>query len=509
MRLYTAAQMRAADAATEAAGIPLVLLMEVAGRAVAEAALAEYPQLRRVLVVCGRGNNGGDGYVAARHLLLAGRQVRLLELSSSPTSADAQQARRGYLAAGGKPAPLGAEALAAELARCELVIDALFGSGLSRPLEGTLAELVDAINRAGKPVVSIDVPSGVASDSPELLGPHLQASLTLQLSGAKLASAFFPARRAFGRTRVVSLGTPEAILEQLSSARLLDDAQVAAWLPQRPDDAHKYRVGTVLVIAGSRRYLGAAELCCRAAYRAGAGLVTLAATERLAGSWPEIIFEPLDWQRAPLSALAAIDGRRAQVRVIGPGLDERARPYLAELIAQSPAPTVLDAGALVPEIREASVQHGHCVITPHAGEAARLLSAEVPQVVANPLAAAKQLAERYAAVAILKGASTVIAVPEGEVWVSARGHPGMASGGTGDALAGVVAALIAQTGELLPACAAAVYLHGLAGERAAARHHYGLTAGDLIEELGAAWRQLKVGDDARDEHFGRIADFKR
>jgi NAD(P)H-hydrate epimerase len=495
MKLFTAAQMREADARTEQAGVALTLLMEVAGRAVAEATAKHYPQAKQVLVLCGKGNNGGDGYVAARHLMLMGKEVCVLELATEATelsSDDARQARHGYLAAAGRCQALTLEALGHWLQRSEVVIDALLGSGLTRPLEGQLADIVTTLNHAKRPVICVDVPTGVASDMPKLVGPFVQASYTVQLSGAKLSSAFEPTRSAFGVGQVVSLGTPQGILESLSNVILLDDAQVAAWLPKRLTDAHKYTAGTVLVIAGSKRYLGAAELCCRAAYRAGAGLVTLAAEGRLSGSWPEIIFTALNWQDEPLAVLNAIGDKAAQARVIGPGLDDAAKPHLAALISQSSRPTVLDAGALVPDdaLRAAICQHGNCVLTPHSGEAARLLDESASWVTANPVTAAQRLAEAYRATVVLKGAGTVITAPDQTTWVSARGHAGMATGGTGDVLAGMIAALLLQLENPLHASAAAVYLHGAAGERAAARHHYGLIASDVIDEIGAVWQLL-------------------
>lgn len=494
MNLFTAEQMREADARTEAAGIALTLLMEVAGRAVAEAVTAHYPLAEKILVLCGKGNNGGDGYVAARHLMLMGKDVRVLELATTAdlSSDDAKQARNGYLAANGQHKRLTPAHLQQSLPQAEVIIDALLGSGLSRPLEGELADIVTILNQAQKPVICVDVPTGISSDTPEIKGPFVKASRTVQLSGTKLSSAFEPTRSAFGASEVVSLGTPLEILESLSSVKQLNDRQVAAWLPQRPPEAHKYTAGTVLVIAGSKRYLGAAELCCRAAYRTGAGLVTLAAEGRLSESWPEIIFETLDWHSDPLSVLAAIGDKQAQARVIGPGLDDNAKPHLAQLIAQSSHPTVLDAGALMPDeaVREAVYHHGQCVLTPHSGEAARLLGQSANWITANPVTAAQQLAEAYRATVVLKGAGTVIAAPNQTTWVSARGHPGLATGGTGDVLAGMIAALLLQINNPLHASATAAYLHGAAGEKAAQHYHYGLIASDLIGALGAVWRSL-------------------
>lgn len=492
MRLFTAAQMRAADAAAAAAGMPTLLLMEAAGRAVAEATRERFPQAQRALVLCGRGNNGGDGYVAARFLAAANVSVEVLELASEPSGADAATARLALTAHGIEPLELAEEAVAAALVHADVVIDALFGSGLDRPLRGALEGVVARIAASDLPVVAVDVPSGVSADAPTPPGAHVVADLTVQLAGAKLASAFYPARAAFGTTLVADIGIPGTVLEQASPVRLLDDAAAAAWLPTRRPDAHKYTAGTVLVVAGSERYLGAAELACRAAYRVGAGLVTLAAARRAPAGWPEVVFEPLDWAQAdPLGGLNALDPKRAQVAVIGPGLDPRALGHVPALLHRLDGPAVLDAGALEPDAGVARAVHGHgrCVLTPHIGEAARLLGRPSPEVLADPLGSAADLAERFGAVVVLKGAGSVVAAPDGRLAVSTRGHPGMAVGGTGDVLAGALGGLLA-TGELFERTCAAVYLHGRAGELAADERGAGLVADDVVDALTDAVREL-------------------
>lgn len=266
--------------------------------------------------------------------------------------------------------------------------------------------------------------------------------------------------------------------------------QVSQFAPRRALDAHKYSAGTVVVVAGSARYLGAAELACRGAYRAGAGLVTLVAEARLASSWAEIIFEQVAGKL--LEQLASLDANRAQVRVIGPGLDGVGPAALAALILQTEVPTVLDAGALIRgDVWQHAVrEHGRCVLTPHAGEAARLLDCSSESVIQTPRAAALSLAERYNAIVVLKGATTYIAAPDGRVLLSRRGHPGMATGGAGDVLAGVIGAWLARADDVHSRTAAAVYLHGYAGELAAARYGNGLIATDIAEHVAVAWCKL-------------------
>lgn len=502
-KLYSAAQMREADEAAAASGVSSQLLMEAAGRAVADAARRHFPDSPRTLILCGKGNNGGDGYVAARYLLMAGRAVEVLELGE-PGRADAKAARDALLAftQGGRGAPkvLDLTTLHEALAQADLVIDALFGSGLGRPLADAAAQAVEAVNERGLPVLAVDLPSGIAADSPKPIGPHLRAQLTVQLAGAKLASAFYPAREAFGRQETVPIGIPPAILDREYVARLLDPASARAALPRRAKDAHKYRAGTVLVVAGSAHYLGAAELACRGAHRSGAGLVSLAAQGRHPSGWPETILEPLDWSDAVAAAerLERIEAKRAQAIVAGPGLDERALGQLPRLLAaRKAAPWVLDAGALAAgeELRQAVANHGGCVLTPHAGEAARLLGTEAREVTSDPLRSAGAIARQWQAICVLKGATTVVASPSGNFSVYPGGNPGMASGGTGDVLAGILGALLAAGSQLdhdpLHSTEAAVVLHGVAGQLAFQAAGTGLVASDVAGRVPAALAMMR------------------
>jgi len=556
MKLFTAEQMRLADDRAEAAGIAIGELMEAAGQAVAERLEQLFPAATKVLVLCGKGNNGGDGYVAARYLgdhLV----VQVLELSSEPSTPAAAEARAALIASGSSPRPLSLETLrawlegsshdeaegrhiaqGAEVAATtanRVIVDALLGSGLDRPLRSELAELVELLNASGIPLLAVDVPTGINADSPVPPGPHLLAYATVQLAGAKLASCFYPARTAYaqsrsrpeGRNAVADIGIPSAVLDELSDVTILDDDRCRAYLPYRPPNAHKYLAGTVTVVAGSTRYLGAAELCCRGAWRGGAGLVTLLGIERFAGAWPETIFlqrpeaavsaNPLHSGSESVSSEPAwppegLQPRHADATVVGPGLDTASLWLLDTLFAWAPGALVVDATALDPLAlwpTLAAAPDGlaaRVVLTPHAGEAARLLadarrpathgaegaaegSVSAAEVNADPLGSARELAAGSGAIVVLKGATTVIAEPGGEVAVSCRGHPGMAAGGTGDVLAGLIGALSATAGsqqELFERSCLAVYLHGTAGELAAKRQGNALVADDLVAEIGPA-----------------------
>lgn len=499
MIMLTAEGLRAADAAAARAGVPTLLLMEAAGRALAAAVRRHWPEARRPLLLCGPGNNGGDGYAAARWLRLAGLEPAVLELPGARR--DDAHAARTALAAFLAPEPLAPDRLEAALARADLVVDALFGSGLRRPLAGGAAEAVARVNAAGLPVLSADLPSGVGADSPVPPGPFVRATRTLQFAAPKLSSAFYPARAAYGQAEVVGVGHPPGALGA-GRARLLTSAAARAALPRRAPDTHKYRAGTVLVVAGSPRYPGAAELACRGAYRAGAGLVTLAGGPGVGGAPPEVVRQPLAWAAPePLAQLAAVGDNRAGALVVGPGLDDRAEPHLAALISARAAPCVLDAGALVPRpaLAAAVRTHGRCVLTPHHGEAARLLGTTAGAVRGDPLGAAERLAREWGATVVLKGPTTVVAPAAGAPLVSTRGAPGLATAGSGDVLAGVIAAFLAapaSPGSLAGRVAAAVYLHGLAGELAWREVGDGMTALDVVERLPAARRALMRGGGA-------------
>lgn len=501
MRLFTAGQMRAVDAAAVASGTASDVLMARAGRAVADAVTHHFAEAQRIAVLCGPGNNGGDGYVAARELHDAGRAPRVLELRPEPKDEAARSARARWTEVGRCEA-LSEAAARSALAEADLVVDALLGSGLGRPLDGTLAAVVAALGASPVPVVSVDVPTGVNADAADLPGPHVRAAMTVQLGGAKRASAFAPARDTFGTTVVDDLGLPRERLEDPSLPRLVGpDEALAAW-PARPGHVHKYRAGTVLVVAGSARYRGAAELSCRAAHRAGAGLVTLASDGVAPDAWPETVFEPISWRDAgsgsdradPVRRLADLPRPRRGAWLIGPGLEHLAASTIGRLLGVADGPVVLDAGALQPDARTAVRHHGASWLTPHHGEAARLLGWDAATVSRDPIEAATALAADWSTGVVLKGPGTVVAAPGEAPAVVSRGGPELASGGTGDALAGILAAVLAGPAgkaSSFAAVAGATWLHGRAGEMAAARHDVGLRASDLIACLGPALREAR------------------
>lgn len=473
MRLFTPEAMRAADARAVELGYPSLLLMEAAGRAVAQVAKTAWPAARNFVVVAGKGNNGGDGLVAARWLHLWGRAVRVF--APEEHRGDAALARAALLA------HLEIEPLETlELSGADVVVDALFGTGLTRPLEGRWAEVVERIQAASKPVVAVDIPSGLP------YSPHITAEVTVALAGLKPTHVFYPARSACGRIQLAPIGLPPELLEPRDLPELLTPKAMRALLPQRPGNAHKGSVGRVLVVGGASEYTGAPSLAALGAYRAGAGLVTVAYPSDARVDPPlEAVRLPVSrWQDARL-----FDAKAEALAVgMGGGLSGAAAARAAVKLKK---PTVLDADALYPEVAKAyAAATVPTVLTPHPGEAARLLETSTEAVVQDPLRAASELARRYRATVVLKGGPTVIAEP-GRTAVNSTGNPTMATGGAGDVLSGVIAAFLAAGLKPWDAARLGVYLHGLAGDHL---ERLGLLARELADALPTARQQLEHGD---------------
>lgn len=475
MRLYTAQAMREADQRAVELGYPSLLLMDTAGRRVAKYALKSFPDHKPVLL-CGRGNNGGDGLVAARWLKVWGAEVEVY--AASGQQGDALLARQALEAHQVPIQPLEAWKPAAGT----LIVDALFGTGLRGNLEGLYAHLVEQINASGLPVLAVDLPSGLPFE------PFVQASLTLALAGLKHEHLFYPQRSACGQIVLDPIGMPPRALENPALPELLDPA-LHTLLPRRSGNAHKGSVGRVLVVGGYRSYTGAPALAALGAYRAGAGLVTVAYPADC-----EVV-PPLEAVRLPLFEWnqANLQMARAEAIAVGMGGGDSGEPQAMAALSLG-RPSVLDADALKPRVVEAFAAAGlPTVITPHPGEASRLLELPSEQIARYPLEAAASLARRYpGVVAVLKGGPSVVALQQEEVRLSVNtsGNPAMASGGMGDVLAGVIAALLA--GGLRPWDAArlGVYLHGLAGDRVG---RVGMLAHEVAEALPETMQALRNG----------------
>lgn len=497
--------MRALDRHTiEKLGVPGELLMECAGRLVAALAEAERRPGARVIVLCGPGNNGGDGFVAARHLHLRGVPVAVVFAArEAQLRGDAARNLERAVRVG---VPFAGPRWRADPG--DVLVDALFGTGLARPLEGEAAAAVKRL-RAARPhacVVAVDVPSGLDADTGQPLGACVQADVTVTVALPKLGLALEPGRSLAGRIFVGRVGiADEAPGVELRSG-LLTRAGAGALLPLRPADGHKGRFGHVLVAAGSRGKTGAAALAAEGAARAGAGLVTIACPESanamLQVSCREAMTAPLvesgagELDSSAADAILELAGERDTL-ALGPGLGRGAAPreLARRVVRGARVPLVVDADALMAFAGEAEALRERAVpavLTPHPGEAGALLGSNPAALNRDRVGAALRLAELTGAVVVLKGAATVVADSGGRVRVNPTGGPLLATGGTGDVLTGVVAALLAQGLEPFAAASAGVFLHGAAGDRLARElGRAGALASDVARALPAAAEALR------------------
>lgn len=479
--LYTAAGVRALDrAAIDGAGIPGRTLMERAGAAAFAELRRRWPSARRLLCLCGGGNNGGDGFVIARLARAAGLEV------SVGLAADPNRLQGDALSAWQAMTEAGTEAVAAHpgmLAGADLVVDALLGTGIDRNLEGDLATLVSALNASGLPVLAVDVPSGLQADSGRVLGCAVRAAATMSFIGLKRGLFTGQGPDYCGAIGFNDLEVPETVYQAVPPAaerwalRDFGDS-----LPRRARDAHKGHFGHLLVVGGDHGFAGAARMAAEAGARVGCGLTSLATRPEhaalVAAVRPEIMAHGVEGA-ADLLALAS----RATVIAAGPGLGRAswARQLLAALLDLD-RPLVLDADAL--NLLAADPVHRHgWVLTPHPGEAARLLGSSTAEVQADRFAAVAAIQSRYGGVCVLKGAGTLITDGRALPAVCTDGNPGMASGGMGDVLTGTIAGLLAQGLGPFEAARLGVCLHGAAGDAAAAEGERGLLATDLMPWL--------------------------
>jgi hydroxyethylthiazole kinase-like uncharacterized protein yjeF len=520
MRILSADQMREADRFTiEDIGIPSLVLMENAGRQVVAAMEASFEsQLAgRVAVLCGRGNNGGDGFVVARTLLQRGIDTSVFVIGAL---ADVRGDARTNLDILGR---LGVTVVEigdeqswelhfSEISKCTLIVDAIFGTGLRSPAAGMLETVIADINAADIPVVAIDLPSGVSADTPQLIGDCVQASMTVTLAAPKLPLVLPPAETHAGDVVIADIGIPYEVIEGLDGPRveLLTPEQLRLMIEPRAADSHKGDYGRVTVVAGSRGKTGAAHLSAMGALKSGAGLVTVA-TPRcclpiVASMAPEFMTEPLDEGSDGLLSADAVDqvlGLNHDVLACGPGLGRS--PAVAEFVRgildRASVPVVLDADAITVLANDPGRLMGReereVIITPHPGEMARLIGVSVEEVQANRIQVAADFASTHRIYVVLKGHRTLIATPEGHVFINPTGNPGMATGGTGDILTGMIAAWLAQLLDAEAACRLAVFLHGAAGDLAEGTDgQVGMTATDLLAQLPRALAILTGKQDS-------------
>jgi NAD(P)H-hydrate epimerase len=523
--LVTAAEMRALDRYTiDALAVPAEILMENAGRAVAEEALRECSSADGVSIVCGRGNNGGDGLVAARHLHQLGLDVRVVLLDApaslaGPAATNLDRSRRVGVPIAERewqPPTRG------------VVIDAIFGTGLSREVEGLAADLIRRIQACRDAaqgrvrVVAVDLPSGLCSDTGAILGCCVNADVTVALGLPKLGLALEPGRSVAGRISIARIGIADRMPGSRARAELWTRATARDQLPARPAAGHKGTFGHALIVAGSEGKTGAAALAADGAVRVGAGLVTIACPAGLndileikcteAMTVPVADTTERAFAASGVETVLALAATRDAVG-LGPGVgrSDETQALILALAKRLDIPLVIDADGLFPFAREPELlleRGAATILTPHPGEAANLLGIDVAAVNRDRPGTARRLAVQMGAVTALKGAATVIAAPDGRIAVNPTGGPALASGGSGDVLLGMVTGLLAQGLDAFEATALAVFLHGAAADRISARSgSSGLLASELAAELPATTDALREDSrtGARDGQSDRFA----
>jgi hydroxyethylthiazole kinase-like uncharacterized protein yjeF len=512
MKIVTAAEMREIDRVTsQRFGVSSSTLMENAGTAVADFVVSRYPSAERIGVICGKGNNGGDGLAAARTLHAAGRGVRVVLLAQpSELVGDAAEMFRKL-----PVTPVivrSSDELKSEQARAvfqsEVLLDAILGTGFRPPASGLYAEAIRLLNASSAPVVAVDIPSGAdANVMGEQTGAVARANAVVTFTAPRPAHIF--GRLTDGPTFIAPIGSPDEAIASSLQLNLITARDLAPLIGPRPLAANKGNFGHVLVIGGSVGKTGAAAMAGMAALRTGAGLSTVAtpksALATVAGFHPEVMTEPLDeTETGSISTRALASGRMDElikgktVLAVGPGIsrDPETSEFVRSLVAKCKTPFVLDADGLNAFEGRASELNGKgrsLVITPHPGEMARLAGSTVAAVQRDRINVARTFAREHELIVVLKGHRTLIAQPDGTVWVNTTGNPGMATGGTGDILTGMVAGLIAQNPEhIVEAVIAAVHLHGLAGDVACeSMGEHSLVATDLVKALPEAFRRVR------------------
>lgn len=510
-KVVTASEMQAIDrCAIKKFGIPGIVLMENAGRSMAMILRGTFPDLtqKKVLIFSGKGNNGGDGFVIARHLFNMGVSVevcltgkRSLLKADAKTNADIAY-HLGIPIYENKKI----QTIRQHLNECHIIVDALFGTGLTKAVSGNLAKIIDEINAAGKYVISVDIPSGIDSDSGQLIGTHVKAQLTVALALLKRSHLLYPAADAMGEVRLADICIPrQAVSQQSISVNRVEEIDVRVMFKKRPADSHKGNYGHVLVIAGSKGKCGAAGLSAIAALRAGAGLVTLATPESchrtLASNPFEAMTIPLPETKNGGIDISALDlllkechGKTAIA--IGPGIstDPQTIELLRELLPALECPIVIDADGLncLGQCKGLLSQlKSKTVLTPHPKEMSRISKLTVQEILNNRIDIASKFATKNSVSLVLKGVNSIMAFPDNSVFINSTGNPGMASGGSGDVLTGIIAGLLAQGFDIKSATIAGTYIHGLTGDIYAQENsETTLIAGDLLRTLPASLKRF-------------------
>ena len=522
MKILTSQQMKTIDnRAIDELGIIGPILMENAGLQVVLEIRDRFEYLMEedIVVVAGKGNNGGDGLVVARHLYNQGCRIQVLLLA-------ARDSLRGDAALNAKiAANIGVpvtevttekewKKVRGKLSRCSVLVDAVFGTGLIKPAQDLFKKVIEDINVSNAFIVAVDIPSGLSTDTYQLIGPCVKADLTVTLAAPKVAHLFPPAEEMMGEVVVADIGIPPFLFQsdEFKLQLVLHDS-IASSFSEREKDTHKGTYGHLLILSGSLGKTGAAILAGKAALKTGAGLVTVGTPRSclpiVARGMAELMTEPLPETSAKTfsdeavdQTLILLDGKDALL--LGPGIStqESTAAFVLSLLPQVKVPVVLDADALnivSTKLEVLEYLKSPAVLTPHPGEFARLLGCSVRDVIEKKLEMAPLFAQRYGVYLVLKGYRTITATPDGSVFVNPTGNPGMATAGTGDVLSGVLASMIIQDKDFLASILAAVYVHGFCGDLAAQKlGEKSMTASDIIRCLPAAVKHLgQRGEDKK------------
>ncbi len=514
MKVLTAKQMQNIDRqAIEEIGIIGPILMENAGREIAEAIKTRFPRIeeKNVMIIAGKGNNGGDGFVVARHLFNCGARVRIILLAEKQDLEGDAGLNCGIAGKMGieimeVTTPAQWQAQRDMIENADIVVDAIFGTGLTKPAGGRYAGIIEDINTLHAFKVAVDIPSGLAADRFQIIGPAVKADLTVTMAAAKIAHVFPPSEDYAGELVIADISTPPFLFDDASlRLTMVEEDMLLPYFSKRNKSAHKGTYGHLFILSGSLGKTGAAAMSGKAALKMGAGLVTVGTPKScvpiVARSMDELMTEPLpetpEWtlaERGLDKILTLLQGMDAVM--IGPGLStqESTSRLIRKLLPRLEIPMILDADSLniiAEEIDILNKLKAPAVLTPHPGEFARLIHCDTKEIVENKIKLVPEFARNHGVYVVLKGYRTLISDPEGHLFINPTGNPGMATGGSGDVLSGMLGAMIVQEDHLCDAVIAGVYVHGLSGDIAAERFgEKSLLAGDIISCLPEAVRKL-------------------
>ena len=512
MKVVSAAQMREIDrVAIDERLVPSLALMERAGQAVADEIAWRF-EPEAVVIVTGKGNNAGDGFVVARLLAERDVQVRCAMLAAPESLAGDAAANYARLPDSVEVRPVAAyEELVESLSDMELIVDAILGTGVTGAVRGLFGEAITALNEAEAPVVAVDIPTGLPTDGGPLSGPCVCAEVTITIGLPKIGQVVYPGCDYVGQLIVADIGFPSDLLNDEGLKLNIIDKEIArSALPERQRESHKGTYGSCLIVAGSRGMTGAAILAAGSALRSGAGMVFAALPAGLNDIFEANVIEALSLPLASASGDFLDDDSRDPILreaermnavAVGPGLGQQpeTQQLVRHLLPALNLPLVIDADGLNALVGHAGLlkqRSTPTIVTPHPGEMARLLGAETKAIQADRLGVAGEFAARYQVHVILKGAQTIIAAPDGQLFINPTGNSALAKGGSGDVLTGLLVGLLAQGASPLAACQLGVFLHGLAGDLAGRR--YGVRAalpGDVVDRLGDAFLKIEYPEN--------------